>query len=309
MKSTKVGITIGDPVGIGPEIVEKSLWSTAADDVVIFGHSECLPRLAGRFDIRSPGSDISGIVHGRPCMISAQAQADYLADAVVAAKQGEIAALVTAPISKTQIKKAGFAFPGHTEYLADAFSVDEFAMMFYSPKLIVTLVTIHEPLVKVSEILTKELVTSATLLTNRSLVHDLGIASPRIGVVGLNPHAGEGGLLGSEEISIIAPAVRDLIHAGLEVSGPLVPDAAFRQAASGSYDAVIAMYHDQGLIPMKLVAFEESVNVTLGLPIVRTSPDHGVAYDIAGMDKASPQSFKAALTAARTMLEHRFKSL
>jgi 4-hydroxythreonine-4-phosphate dehydrogenase len=255
--------------------------------VIVFGDPSLVegaigPRLAP--DDRVPG---------RPTASGGAAQVAYLEAAIDAARRGEIQAIVTAPISKTQAKLAGFAFPGHTELLAERFGARRHAMMFAGPRLKVVLATIHEPLASVPKILTTEKIVDAIDLLRESLIRDFGIASPKIGVLGLNPHAGEGGLFGDEEARIIVPAI-----AATNAIGPLVPDAAFRRT---DVDAFVAMYHDQGLIPVKLVDFELAVNVTLGLPIVRTSPDHGVAYDIAGTGRARADSMKAALALARSM--------
>jgi 4-hydroxythreonine-4-phosphate dehydrogenase len=210
---------------------------------------------------------------------------------------------VTAPISKTWARRAGFAFPGHTEMLAARFGVPDVVMMFAGPKMRVALATVHVPLADVARTLTTARIAKTIGLLAASLVRDFGIAAPRIGVVGLNPHAGEGGMLGLEDRDVIAPALAAL--ATLHVFGPLVPDAAFRDHLHGRYDALVAMYHDQGLIPVKLVDFDEAVNVTLGLPIVRTSPDHGTAYDIAGKGVARSISMERALALAVSMIDRR----
>jgi len=225
------------------------------------------------------------------------AQVGYLEAAVRAAAAGELAAIVTAPISKTWARRAGFAFPGHTEMLAERLGAREVVMMFAGPRLKVALATVHVPLAEVPRVLTTDRVRATIELLARSLVRDFAIASPRIGVLGLNPHAGEGGLIGSEERDVIGPAIAACPGA----EGPLVPDAAFRMP----FDAFVALYHDQGLIPVKLVDFDESVNMTLGLPIVRTSPDHGTAYDIAGKGVARAVSMQRALSLAIEILARR----
>jgi len=217
---------------------------------------------------------------GAPDDRSGAAQVGYLEAAVAAAARGELAGLATAPISKTWARRAGFAFPGHTELLASRLGARDVVMMFAGPKLRVALATTHVPLAEVARALTTARVRTTIELLATALAREFAIAAPRIGVVGLNPHAGEGGLLGVEDADVIAPALTPAI-AGTTLAGPLVPDSAFRELAAGRYDAVVAMYHDQGLIPVKLIDFDEAVNVTLGLPIVRTSPDHGTAYDIA----------------------------
>ncbi len=309
---TKVGITLGDPSGIGPEIVAAAL-AAAPDEWrqrwVVYGDREPLERGARAMGIALPAVTVvgdgtgAGAISGSPDEASGAAQVGYLEAAVAAAKRGELAAIVTAPISKTWAKRAGFAFPGHTEMLAARLGASSVVMMFAGPKLKVALATVHVPLAKVVETLTTHGLRRTIELLAESLVRDFAIAAPRIGVVGLNPHAGEGGLLGTEDRDVIAPALSPLAPATL--TGPLVPDAAFRDALHGRYDALVAIYHDQGLIPVKLVDFDEAVNVTLGLPIVRTSPDHGTAYDIAGKGIARSISMQRALSLAHEMIERR----
>lgn len=308
----KLGITLGDPSGIGPEIVAATLAAASPDlraRLVVFGDRAPLERGARAIgvvlpDVRIVGAGTGdGAVFGAPDEACGAAQVGYLEDAVAAAKAGEVGAIVTAPISKTWAKRAGFAFPGHTELLADRFGVRDVVMMFAGPKFKIALATVHVPLRDVPRVLTTERLRRVIELLAEALVRDFGIAAPRIGVVGLNPHAGEGGLLGTEDAEIIAPALSALPPATL--SGPLVPDAAFRDALHGSVDALVAQYHDQGLIPLKIVDFDEAVNLTLGLPIVRTSPDHGTAYDIAGRGIARPTSMQCALALAVKMLARR----
>jgi 4-hydroxythreonine-4-phosphate dehydrogenase len=244
---------------------------------------------------------------GHPDLRSGAAQVGYLETAVAAAKRGEVSAIVTAPISKTWARRGGFEFLGHTEMLASRLGAQDVAMFFIGPKLKVALATVHRPLVEVVLELSTERIRTVIELVVESLVRDLGMATPRVGVVGLNPHAGEDGLLGDEDHQIIAPALVESCGTAV-LFGPLVPDAAFRDHLMGRYDAVVAMYHDQGLIPVKLVDFDESVNVTLGLPIVRTSPDHGTAYDIAGKGIARAISMQRALSLAVEMLDRRSAS-
>ncbi len=244
------------------------------------------------------------ITPGRPNDASGRAQLAYLTAATDAALAGDVAALVTAPISKEWIARAGFSFPGHTEYLASRAGVREFGMMLAGPVLRVTVATIHVPLKDVPRLLSVDAIASAIWLTAEGLARRFGIARPRVAVAGLNPHAGEAGRFGDEEDRLVRPAVEQararIAAAGIAatVEGPLVPDSVFRQAAGGEFDAVVALYHDQGLIPLKLLHFDDGVNITLGLPFVRTSPDHGTAYDIAGTGKARAQSFLAALDLA-----------
>jgi 4-hydroxythreonine-4-phosphate dehydrogenase len=248
------------------------------------------------------------VTPGRPNDVAARAQLAYLERATAAVLDGEAAALVTAPISKSWIARAGFAFPGHTEYLAARAGAAEFAMMLAGPALRVTVATTHLALRDVPQALTAEAIASAAFLTGEALQRCFRIATPRVAVAGLNPHAGEAGRFGDEEERLVVPALalarRRLESAGVpaEVTGPHVPDVVFRQAAGGAFDAVVALYHDQGLIPVKLLHFDEAVNVTLGLPFVRTSPDHGTAHDIAGKGIARADSFLAALDLAASLI-------
>jgi len=310
---TKIGITLGDPAGIGPEIVAAAL-GVASDQLraraVVFGDRDVLERAAHALGTKLPdvivvGEGIgAGAIPGAPNDASGAAQVAYLEAAVAAAKRGEIAAIATAPISKTWARRAGFAFPGHTEMLAERFGVDDVAMMFAGPKLKVALATVHIPLAAVARALTTKRIRRVVELLVTSLVRDFAIAAPVVGVVGLNPHAGEGGILGDEDRTLIAPAVIGEWGPAM-VTGPLVPDVAFRDCMVGRHDALVAMYHDQGLIPVKLVDFDDSVNMTLGLPIVRTSPDHGTAYDIAGKGIARATSMRRAIDLAMTIAHRR----
>lgn len=309
-----IGITLGDPAGIGPEVVAAALAGTSdavRRDAIVFGDREVLARAAAVVgvtlpsDLRCEGAAIGSVVPGRPDQASGAAQVAWLEDAISAARAGRVDALVTAPISKTWARRAGFAFPGHTELLAARLDAAEVAMTFVGPRLVVALATVHLPLAAVPGALTAERIVAVGELLATSLARDLGRPAPiRLGVVGLNPHAGEGGLLGREDGALITPAVstlRDRLGAAATVTGPLVPDAAFRDALDGRFDGLVAMYHDQALIPVKLVDFELAVNVTLGLPIVRTSPDHGTAYDLAGTGRARSASTSAALALAVSM--------
>jgi 4-hydroxythreonine-4-phosphate dehydrogenase len=302
---TTLGITLGDPSGIGPEIVARTLAELPGEflaHIVVYGDRGPLERGARAIGVTVPEVAVLGdgvgeaAVAGAPDEVSGAAQVGYLEAAVAAAREGRLAAIVIVPISKTWAKRAGFAFPGHTEMLAARLGARDVAMMFAGPKLRVALATVHVALAEVPRVLTTARVRTTIALLSESLVRDFAIARPRIGVLGLNPHAGEGGLIGREDRDVIAPAVAPMGQAIVE--GPLVPDAAFRM----DYDAFVAMYHDQGLIPVKLVDFDESVNVTLGLPIVRTSPDHGTAYDIAGRGIARAVSMQRAFSLAHAMV-------
>lgn len=310
---TRLGITLGDPAGIGPEIVVAALTSvptTWRDRVVVYGDPGPLERAARVLGVAMPRVEIIGAGlgddarPGKPDERTGAAQVGYLEAAVAAARAHQLAGIVTAPISKTWARRGGFEFLGHTEMLAARLGAADVAMLFAGPRLKVALATVHVPLVEVLEELTTARVRLVSELVVRSMIDDFGFATPRVGVVALNPHAGEDGLLGDEDADIIAPALATPLPPAT-LHGPLVPDAAFRDALEGRYDAVVAMYHDQGLIPVKLIDFEESVNVTLGLPIVRTSPDHGTAYDIAGSGRARSVSMRRAIELAVAMIERR----
>jgi 4-hydroxythreonine-4-phosphate dehydrogenase len=309
----RIGISLGDPAGIGPEIVVRALAARPAIDAVVFGDIDVLERAARQIGVPGPNRERvrpitalrpDDVRSGQPNDASARAQLAYLVAATDAALAGEIRALVTAPISKEWIARAGFDYPGHTEYLAARAGVTEFAMMLAGPALRVVLATTHLALRDVAARLRVEEIAAAIFLAARALRDQFGLPRPRVAVAGLNPHAGEAGRFGDEELRLVAPAIAAararLAAAGIdaEVNGPCVPDAIFRQAALGAFDAVVALYHDQGLIPVKLLHFDDAVNITLGLPFVRTSPDHGTAYDIAGTGRARPDSFLAALDLA-----------
>jgi 4-hydroxythreonine-4-phosphate dehydrogenase len=280
----KVGITCGDPAGIGPEIVKAALQSSKLPpgvEYVVIGSSDAF-------------------APGKPGVASAQHALAALEEAVVLARSGEIQAVVTGPVSKKWLHDAGFPFPGQTEFFASRCGVTDFAMCLTGGKITVALVTAHLPLVDVSRVLTRsEIVRVGHLLA--AFLIDRRIRQPRIAVAGLNPHAGEAGDLGSEEIEVIAPAVEFLrrsLEPTVEISGPHAADTLFHRVLHGEFDAVLCMYHDQGLIPLKLHAFDEGVNVTLGLPFPRTSPDHGTAFEIAGKGIAREGSMIAAIQLA-----------
>ncbi len=319
----RLALTLGDPAGIGPEIsaaVIAGLPAAQQAQLLVFGDRAPLERAAAQLGVTLPAAlEIVGRGHGdaaisgQPDERSGAASVSYLEDAVAALRSGAASGLVTAPISKTWAARAGFAFPGHTEFLAERLGAPRVAMMFAGVKLNVVLATVHVPLAKVPALLTRELVAGIIELFAAALQRDFGLPAARIGVVGLNPHAGEEGMLGSEERDVIAPAIsaaRATLHAAgsaITLDGPLVPDAAFRAAAHGAHDALVAMYHDQALIPVKLLEFEDAVNVTLGLPVVRTSPDHGTAYDIAGKARARARSMERAVQLAFEMTARRIQ--
>jgi 4-hydroxythreonine-4-phosphate dehydrogenase len=241
-----------------------------------------------------------------PSKIGGRTSMAFCLDAIQAARDGSVDALVTAPISKTSWQVAGFRkYPGHTELLAHKCKVRHFAMMFVAPQLRVVLATLHQALFDVRNRFTIGCVFNPIDLADAALKEWFGIAEPRIGVAALNPHAGESGHFGDEEIRIISPAIAMAHEAGIRVSGPYPADTVFLKALAGEFDCVVAMYHDQGLIPLKLLAWKDAVNVTLGLPILRTSPDHGTAFDIAGRNRADPSSMIAAIRLALDLADRR----
>jgi 4-hydroxythreonine-4-phosphate dehydrogenase len=281
----RIAITSGDPAGIGPEIARK-----AAGDLRV--RKACEPVVYGP----PPGSRFT------PGVLSAEAgRAAYetLCAAVGDAQAGAVAAIATAPVNKLAFARAGLPWKGHTDLLAHLTSSRRVAMMFWSEPLKVVLATIHIPLASVSSALTRDVMDEIIDLSTREFPR-FGMAQPRLAVAGLNPHAGEDGLLGHEEVKVLRPAIDAARKRGVRIDGPFPGDTVFGRAVRGEFDAVIACYHDQGLIPVKLLAFGRAVNVTLGLPIIRTSVDHGTAFDIAGKDLADPSSMiEATLLAAR----------
>jgi 4-hydroxythreonine-4-phosphate dehydrogenase len=283
----RVGITVGDPAGIGPEIAGKAAADprvTAACETVVYGPTRDEQR---------------AFAPGRPTAETGRAAHDAIVRAVADARQGRIAAIATAPMSKAALALAGLPWRGHTELLQHLTGAPRVAMLFHTDTLKVTLATIHVPLAEVSRALTPARLRDAIELTAEWLPR-VGVARPRLAVAGLNPHAGEHGVIGTEDRDVIAPVVAESRARGLDVEGPFPADTLFVRAARGAFDAVIACYHDQGLIPVKLLAFGRAVNVTLGLPIVRTSVDHGTAFDIAGRGEADASSLvEAVLLAVR----------
>ena len=284
----RIGITLGDPAGVGPEIIRTALAS------------EKRPR---DVDCRVIG-DVGNAVAGVPTADSARVALAAMEQAVALAISGEIDAIATGPIHKARMAEVGFAFPGQTEFFAARSGTINYAMLLTGGMITVALVTTHVSFRDVPELLkTSEVVRVGKLLDN--FLRRRGIAQPRIAVAGLNPHAGESGKIGREEVDIIAPAIVKLNHQPSTISyqpsyfdGPISPDTLFFHLANGKWDAALCMYHDQGLIPLKLHAFHSGVNITLGLPFPRTSPDHGTAFDIAGKGIASPDSMIAAINLA-----------
>lgn len=328
-----IGITMGCPAGIGPEIIYKYFAATDFDArrrAVVLGDMNVLRKCGDFIDgpkpelvAWSPGTPLpqaservipvlrlsslnpADIVWGTPTLTTAKAMANYIIEGVRLASDGMLDGITTAPISKYALNDAGFNYPGHTEMLANLTATKHYTMMMAGKTLRVTLVTIHCALSAVPELLTRSSITEMIETTNRALHVDFGIEIPRIGVAALNPHGGENLMFGSEEQSTIIPAIEESQKKGINVHGPFPPDTIFHKAANGAFDAVVCMYHDQGLIPFKLLHFSDGVNVTLGLPIVRTSVDHGTAYDIAGKGVADPSSLYYAVHLAHTIATNR----
>ncbi len=336
-KRVTIGITMGDPAGIGPEIVVRALTSDPSlrerAKFVIFGLHQQLKWTAGQLgaewnifrddpaNIRPYVYDCVVLDYGLDYLmpnrmaresskLGGKASLRFVEDATAAALAGTIDAIVTAPISKASWAMAGQKkHPGHTDLIANRCGVRHYAMMFVSPQLRVTLATIHDPIISIRDKLSIGAVYNPIELTHNALRDWFGIEHPRIGVAGLNPHAGEEGHIGDEEGRIIEPAIFMARENGFDATGPIPADSVFNRALSGEFDSVLAMYHDQGMIPIKLLGRGETVNVTLGLPIIRTSPDHGTAFDIAGKFSdncpADPSSFTAALNLAITLAQQK----
>jgi 4-hydroxythreonine-4-phosphate dehydrogenase len=326
-----IGITMGDPCGVGAEIIVKALADEglrARARFIIFGFSDQLAYTADALELPWPvARDEHDRAHQHresmtvldydeismpptmprgPSKIGGKASLAFLDGAIEASKTGLIDAMVTAPISKTSWLEAGVKkYPGHTELLADRFNAQRVAMMFVAPQLRVVLATIHESLAELRNLFTIGRVFDPIELADQALRDWFGCEAPKLAVCGLNPHAGEEGRFGDEEQRVITPAILMAEHAGIDAAGPFPADTVFSKAVAGEYDCVVAMYHDQGLIPIKLLAWQDAVNVTLGLPIIRTSPDHGTAFDIAGRGQADPGSMKAAISLAIDLANQR----
>lgn len=327
-----IAISMGDPCGVGPEILAKALLleGPPTDFVpLVIGDVFALRRacqvvgadftftpvqavdecahVGGNIALL-PRSDLTAadLAYGAPTERACKATIDYIKTAAQLAMQRGVDAICTCPIHKANLQRAGFAFPGHTEFLQHLTAARQVVMMLAGPRLKVALATIHAPLAKVPQLLSRKLLSDVIRITGEALLHDFALPSPRLAVAGLNPHAGEGGQFGDEEQTIIRPAIDSLHNERFQVTGPYSADTLFFRAYQGEFDAVVAMYHDQGLVPIKLVHFNEAVNLTLGLPIIRTSVDHGTAYDIAGSGKADAGSLQAALHMAGALARNRF---
>jgi len=322
------GISMGDPAGIGPEIILKALKDgrvlTKCRPLVL-GDYEVLKETSARLGLdcplisidapthlpegnKVPVLSLSAIEDLKPAEVSydaGRASGIYIRTGAELALEGTIDALVTAPINKESFNMGGFDYPGHTEFLAELTNTKDYAMMLMGERLRVVLLTIHCPLMSVAGRLSVAETLRIIGLTDRSLRNDFGLKSPRIALASLNPHAGEGGLFGREEEDLLLPAAGLARGKGIDVTDPLPADTLFYKALRGDYDVVVCPYHDQALIPLKMLHFEDGVNVTLGLPIIRTSPDHGTAFDIAGRGIASPESLIAAILTAARMVKAR----
>ncbi len=320
-----IAVTCGEPSGIGPELAGM-MWRALGDDVPFFllGDPDHLPVGLPLSRIDHPSETLEAArtglpvlphpfaapaVPGRPSPENAQGVIDVIAKAVHLVQSGEASAVTTMPIhKKALIDGAGFAYPGHTEFLAHLAGQDQVVMMLACDALRVVPVTIHIAVADVPTALTPDLLETTIRITHAALIRDFGLETPRLMVAGLNPHAGEGGAMGREEIDMITPVLRRLQDEGLQIKGPGSADTMFHAAARAGYDAAICMYHDQALIPIKTIDFSGGVNVTLGLPFVRTSPDHGTAFEIAGLGTADPTSSIAALKMAASMAAARARN-
>lgn len=321
-----IALTMGCPVGIGPEIIACAL---AVPDV--YGY--CRPMVVGDRAIMERAVRITGVglgirlvadtgvelepgtisllpvsrleparcVYGQPTAETGAAMVGYVQRAIELALSGQVQAITTGPINKEAMHLAGYRYPGHTELLVEKTGAQQYAMMLAGERLRVVPVTIHLALRQVAEQLTAEKIVEKLTVTHHSLQQYFGLERPRLAVSALNPHAGEGGLFGDEESRIIVPAIETAKGLGIDVRGPFPADSVFYRASRGEFDAVVAMYHDQALIPLKLLHFKDGINITLGLPIIRTSVDHGTAYDLAGSGRADPSSLLAALKCAARM--------
>lgn len=332
MTPAPLALSMGEPAGIGPEIIVaawRALRGRQDQTFAVVGDSRLLAAQgADVVHVTTPGealanADRLAVIHrpanvavqpGRPDPDNASAIAGWIVTAVDFAMAGQAGGVVTAPIAKAPLYAAGFAFPGHTEFIADLTADAAWpgmrgpVMMLTAADLRTVLVTIHTPLARVAEQVTAERVTRTVRVTHEALQRDFGIPRPRLALAGLNPHAGEDGTIGSEEVAVLRPAVAALRGDGVDITGPLPADTLFHADARARYDAVVCLYHDQALIPVKTLDFWGGVNATLGLPVVRTSPDHGVGLDIAGKGAARPDSLIAAIGLAAEMAARRIRT-
>ncbi len=317
-----VALTCGEPAGVGPELAVKA-WHELGADLPFFliGDPRHLPRDVSAIEIADPAEAADAARHGVPLLAhrfaapatagvatpaNAQGVIDVIRRGVDLVQSGAASALCTGPIHKKALQDgAGFGFPGHTEFLAHLAGVKQVVMMLASDQLRVVPVTIHIAIAEVPAMLTADLLADNIRITHAALRRDFGLEDPRIAVAGLNPHAGEGGAMGIDEIEMISPVLEQLRHEGLDIAGPMSADTMFHARARAGYDVAICMYHDQALIPIKTLDFDRGVNVTLGLPFIRTSPDHGTAFDIAGRGIAQPTSLIEALKMAERMARMR----
>ena len=315
MTHAPIAVSCGEPAGIGPELAIKA-WDAlkGSHPFFLIADPRHLPKSAPVQVISDP-SEAAGVFnnalpvlahpfdgalsHGTPDPRNAQGVIDVIARGVDLTLKGQASAICTLPIHKKALQDgANFAYPGHTEYLAALANVDQVVMMLASDQLRVVPTTIHIPLADVPNALTPQLIEDTIQITHRALIDQFGISQPRITVAGLNPHAGEGGKMGHEDQEIIATVIQNLVGQGMDIRGPLSADTMFHAKAREGYDVAICMYHDQALIPIKTLDFDRGVNITLGLPFIRTSPDHGTAFDIAGKNKANPSSTIEAIKLA-----------
>ena len=325
----KIGITMGDPTGIGPEIIVKALSMKEpfeACQPIVFGDRDVLSRaihvqnlsatlevvekipeagyLPEKIFLFSPTQlEIASLRFGQPDKTCGEAMVKYIEEAVRWVKRGELDAITTCPINKQAMNEAGYPFPGHTELLAHLVGATSVAMMFLGSRWKIVLVTTHLPLKEVSRWITANRILSTLRLANEGMKKYFKIPNPKMAVLGLNPHCGEGGLLGEEENKEILPAIAEAKSLGMDVQGPFPADSFFDLSGRYTFDVIVSMYHDQGLIPIKMYDFKEAVNLTLGLPFIRTSVDHGTAYDIAGKGLADPANLVKAILSAANLLK------
>jgi 4-hydroxythreonine-4-phosphate dehydrogenase len=312
MSRPRLALTVGDPAGIGPEVVLRALADPSRPDAeaVVYGSAQVLDERAERFGLArldALGVPVVDVPLAGPCPLgvssatAGRAAAEAVLKAAADAKEGKVDGLVTAPLNKESLHAAGYPWPGHTEMLAEAAATPDVAMMFVGGGLKVVLLTIHRSLRSVPDAVTRAEIARIARLVRRDLVR-YGVPEPRLALCGLNPHAGEGGLFGDEEQRVLIPAVAALRAEGVDLAGPFPADSLFVRAVRGEFDAVLAGYHDQGLIPVKLLAFGHAVNVTIGLPFVRTSVDHGTGFDIVHKGKADGSSMVQAMALAADMV-------